>query len=96
MSSQLLKRVKVGLMVVAIATAWTGLWYLTMPIYSRLWEFKTLSVYGFIIFLAFGFLSLPLYGLGSKSTAGPYHALYWLPIGLGILMAITWGLSSVP
>jgi len=53
-------------------------------------------VYGFVLFLAFGFVSLPLYELGSRSVRGIYHILYWLPIGLGMLMAVIWGLAATP
>jgi hypothetical protein len=90
------ERMKVGLMVIAIAMAWSGLWYLTMPIYPRFWQLKTLPVYGFILFLAFGIVSLPLYGLGNRPVSGVFHILYWLPIGLGILISVIWGLSATP
>jgi hypothetical protein len=76
--------------------AWSGLWFLTMPIYSRIWEFKTLSVFGFILFLGLSIVSLLLYHFGSQSVSGVYHVLYWLPIGMGILISIIWGLSYVP
>lgn len=96
MKLRISERIKVGLVVVAIAMAWSGLWFLTMPIYPRFWQLRTLPVYGFVLFLAFGFVSLPLYELGSRSVRGIYHILYWLPIGLGMLMAVIWGLAATP
>jgi hypothetical protein len=96
MKLRILERAKIGLIVIAIAMAWSGLWYLTMPIYSRFWQFKTLPVYGFVIFLTFGFISLLLYLPGSKTANRIYHVLYWLPISLGMLIAVVWGVAAVP
>jgi hypothetical protein len=86
---------KIGL-VVAIAMVWIGLWYLTMPIYPRFWQFKTLSVYGFILFLCLWFVSLVPYVLAGRSARGVYDALYWLPFGVGIVVSMVWGLAGMP
>jgi hypothetical protein len=87
---------RIGVVLIAIAMVWGGLWYLTMPIYPRFWQLKTLPVYGFVLFVAFGFFSLPLYGFGNKSAGRILHTLYWLPIILGILAATIWGLAATP
>jgi hypothetical protein len=86
-----------ALFAVAVVLVWLGLWWLIWPTYPRFWQFKTLPVYGFALFLILIFVSLPFYLLGDRATRGtPLQWLYWSPIALGLMVAAVWGLAAVP
>ena len=96
MKPRISERIKVCFVVIAVAMVWTSLWYLTMPVYPRFWQFKPLPAYALVIFVPFGFVSLLLYALGCSSVDRIFHFLYWLPIGLWILIVSIWGLAATP